>query len=105
MIMPLQWAIHMDPKIWPHPEKFAPNRFINKETDVYEAPPQFIPFQTGKRMCLGDELARMLLFLFAARILYYYKLTLVNTNIDMTGTCGITLMPPKHEIIFESKRV
>lgn len=46
MIIPLQWAIHMDPEKWEDPDYFNPNRFINEVGD-YTAPANFMPFQTG----------------------------------------------------------
>lgn len=57
-------------------------------------------------MCIGDELARMLLLLFSASILQQFNITLQNKNLDLNGECGITLTPPSHELIFikRSKR-
>lgn len=46
MIVPLQWAIHMDSAFWKEPEKFDPFRFIDEEGRLVK-PDYFIPFQTG----------------------------------------------------------
>ena len=52
---------------------FNPERFID-ENGKFFAPPELIPFGVGKRACLGEGLARMELFLFAANILNQIKL-------------------------------
>ncbi|RZC36682.1 p450 domain containing protein, partial [Asbolus verrucosus] len=93
MILPLMWAIHMNPKIWDDPESFKPERFISKEGKFHK-PESFIPFQIGKRMCVGEELAKMSLFLFGATILQKFKVECDDrAKIDLTGICGLTLTP------------
>lgn len=101
MVIPLLWAVHMDPALWSNPERFDPERFLD-EAGQYVAPNHFMPFQTGKRMCPGDELARMILHLYASRLFWQFELEVFNGDaIDLTGICGITLTPPPYEIIFK----
>lgn len=103
MVLVLQWAIHMNPEVWPEPEQFQPERFINADGE-YVAPAQFIPFQTGKRMCPGDELARMVLTLFTGRILSRFHVQLdeeaPDGQVSMDGECGITLAPAHYKLRF-----
>lgn len=102
MVLVLQWAIHMNPEAWPEPEQFRPERFLNADGD-YSAPAQFIPFQTGKRMCPGDELARMMLTLYAGRILRRFHVQLPAgeaQHVDFEGECGITLAPAPYKLQF-----
>ncbi|GAV00008.1 hypothetical protein RvY_10925-1 [Ramazzottius varieornatus] len=61
-------ALNQDPTLWDEPEKFKPERFLNKEGKIHE-PPYFMPFSVGKRACIGESLARMEIFLFSANIL------------------------------------
>lgn len=51
-------------------------------------------------MCVGDELARMILYLFGATILQNFSLELEDEDVDLTGDCGITLTPKPHKLIF-----
>ncbi|KAJ3644361.1 hypothetical protein Zmor_027026 [Zophobas morio] len=101
MIVPLQWAIHMNPDTWKDPQCFKPERFINEEGKFFK-PEAFIPFQAGKRMCVGDELARMFMFLYGATLIQNFTISCENIETDLTGECGITLTPKQHELIFSS---
>ena len=47
VIMPMLWAIHMDPKVYEEPEEFRPERFLNNEGKFFR-PESYLPFQTGK---------------------------------------------------------
>ncbi|XP_037031919.1 cytochrome P450 306a1 [Bradysia coprophila] len=102
MIIPLQWAVHMNPDVWPEPYKYDPDRFLDSE-GKFCAPSAFIPFQTGKRMCLGEEMAKMLLFLFCGNISYNFKLQYKGLEPveSILGECGITLNPPREKIKFQ----
>lgn len=47
MILPLQWAVHMQTEQWREsPEAFDPTRFLNEKLEFF-TPPNFLPFQTG----------------------------------------------------------
>ncbi|XP_024945639.1 cytochrome P450 306a1 isoform X2 [Cephus cinctus] len=103
MVVPLQWAIHMNPKYWQDPTKFKPERFIAQDGSLAK-PEAFLPFQTGKRMCLGEDLAKMMLFLFTGRILQRLNLTSPeDQQLDLTGECGITMTPKPYRLIFTSR--
>ncbi|XP_035678343.1 cytochrome P450 2U1-like [Branchiostoma floridae] len=56
------WSIHMDPQLFPEPDKFNPDRFLDQNGNFvkHEA---LVPFSIGHRVCLGEQLARMELFL------------------------------------------
>lgn len=51
-------AIHHDPKYFPDPEKFDPERF-NAENKNNIVPYTYIPFGLGPRMCIGNRFALM----------------------------------------------
>jgi len=58
-------GLHYDPKYYPHPDKFVPNRFLNGDVDnsVY------MPFGIGPRLCIGNRFALM-----EAKIMLFYLL-------------------------------
>ncbi|XP_011201481.2 cytochrome P450 306a1 [Bactrocera dorsalis] len=100
MIIPLQWAAHMNRLKWIEPELYWPGRFLD-DNDQYCQPADFIPFQTGKRMCPGEELARMMLFLYAGYIIrgFYIRLSQEHEIMSVRGENGITLVPKYYEIV------
>ncbi|CAH2074221.1 unnamed protein product, partial [Iphiclides podalirius] len=97
MVVPLQWAIHMNPEVWEKPEEFNPSRFLDEDGNLLK-PQEFIPFQTGKRMCPGDELSRMMSCGLITRLFRYMRVQLAQdppSEVEMQGTVGVTLAPPK----------
>ncbi|XP_078679586.1 cytochrome P450 2D6-like [Branchiostoma floridae x Branchiostoma belcheri] len=63
------YSLHMDPAYWPDPDRFDPGRFLDAEGNVINKPDSFMPFGGGRRACLGEQLARMELFLFFSTLL------------------------------------
>lgn len=57
MTMPI-FAVHRNPKFWPEPEKFDPDRFT-EENKAKRPEYSYVPFGIGPRICLGMRLALM----------------------------------------------
>ncbi|XP_055683640.1 cytochrome P450 18a1 [Lutzomyia longipalpis] len=93
-VVPLINSVHMDPTLWENPEEFNPNRFINAEGKV-QRPEYFMPFGVGRRMCLGDVLARMELFLFFSSLMHTFDLKLPEGEPmpSLKGQVGVTITP------------
>ncbi|CAH0555177.1 unnamed protein product [Brassicogethes aeneus] len=93
-VVPLLHAVHMDPTLWDEPDKFNPSRFINAEGKV-QKPEYFLPFGVGRRMCLGEILARMELFLFFSSLLHSFNISVPEgeTLPSLKGIAGVTITP------------
>ncbi|XP_066270198.1 cytochrome P450 2D28-like [Branchiostoma lanceolatum] len=68
-------SVHHDPQLWPEPYKFDPTRFIN-DAGRYVKREEVIPFSIGRRGCLGEQLARMEIFLIFTSLLQRFTFKL-----------------------------
>lgn len=53
----LHQALHVNPRVWPRPKEFLPERFlVGPEDELYPNPAAFRPFEQGARNCIGQTL-------------------------------------------------
>ena len=64
------YSISQDASLWAKPDEFNPDHFLNESGALAKDRVEWIlPFGAGKRRCIGEQLARMELFIFFATLL------------------------------------
>ena len=61
--------------MYPDPEDFKPERFLNEDGTVRDDPILALAFGVGKRICPGRHLVDATLFIFASSVLSAFKVT------------------------------
>ncbi|XP_075938366.1 cytochrome P450 2D15-like isoform X2 [Anarhichas minor] len=72
MIIPNLSSVLNEEGQWKSPREFNPENFLNEQMEFVK-PEAFMPFSAGSRMCLGEALARMELFLIVVTLLRRFK--------------------------------
>uniref|UniRef100_H2YB90 Cytochrome P450 2U1 n=1 Tax=Ciona savignyi TaxID=51511 RepID=H2YB90_CIOSA len=66
------WAVHNDPDVWDEPNKFKPERHLDDKGNFVHSN-HVIPFSVGPRHCLGEQLARMEVFIFLVSLVQKFE--------------------------------
>lgn len=86
------WVLHRDPRWYPQPEVFDPERFT-PEAQAARPPCTYLPFGIGSRSCLGEHFAMAELTLVAAKVLQRFELAPADNAAPADPTMHITLRP------------
>jgi len=93
------WSLHFNEQEWKEPYCFRPERFLDDEGKLTRTTDQsFLPFGAGRRVCIGEALARMELFVFLSSILWKYDIVPDGDLPDLDGEFGISLKPKPFKV-------
>ena len=77
------WAIHRNPRDFPNPDDFRPERFVNGLENPYPNAKGMNPFGFGRRACSGQPLAEQGLLYSLTRMMWAFKITPAqDTNVS-----------------------
>jgi len=107
LVLPDLSAVLWDPKVYPNPRSFDPNRFLNarKNGEKVDEFTHLIPFQAGKRICLGESLAKMELFIFFTALMsrYNFAFSSDEPKPSFESKMSIINSPPKYKVSVEDR--
>ncbi|KAM4696312.1 cytochrome P450 2C18-like [Rhinophrynus dorsalis] len=101
-VFPILGTVLQDPKQFKYPHLFHPGHFLDKNGKFYKND-GFMPFSAGKRLCLGQGLAYMELFLFFTTILqnFILKSEVDTEDLDLTPEIsGLGNVPRPYQLCF-----
>ncbi|XP_006879892.1 PREDICTED: cytochrome P450 2J2-like [Elephantulus edwardii] len=97
MVMTNLTALHRDPKEWATPDTFNPEHFL--ENGQFKKRESFMPFSIGKRVCIGEQLARAELFIFFTSLVQKFTFRPpANEKLSLKFRTAITLSPASYRI-------
>ncbi|KAI6187471.1 Cytochrome P450-33C9 [Aphelenchoides besseyi] len=101
-ITPQVSVLMCNPEIYPNPEKFQPERFIDENGKLKRAD-ELLPFSIGRRQCLGINLAVSELFLFIANLLNQYKFSPASKLPSLERQHGVTVRVNSYQCRMEKR--
>ena len=98
------WAINNDPREWVDPHLFNPHRWIDSQGNCVSTHDRsYLPFSAGRRVCLGEQMAKNELFIFFTRLIGTFRIQPNKENIFPMmneGNVGIVFSPREFSAVF-----
>ncbi|XP_069889497.1 cytochrome P450 2W1 [Dipodomys merriami] len=96
-VIPLLTSVLLDKTQWETPGQFNPGHFLDSEGRFMKRA-AFLPFSTGRRVCIGESLAKMELFQLFAGLLQRFQLLpppgISPDALNTEPTPAFTMRPP-----------
>ncbi|NXP21156.1 CP2J2 protein, partial [Scytalopus superciliaris] len=92
-------SVLSDPGKWETPDQFNPGHFLDKDGNFVNRE-AFLPFAIGQRVCIGELLARMELFIVFSTLLQAFRFTLPEgvKEVNTKFVFGTTMKPPPYQL-------
>ncbi|XP_050392980.2 cytochrome P450 2B19 isoform X1 [Patella vulgata] len=92
-------SVLADDGVWGDAGVFRPERFLDENGQLVKRE-EFIPFSLGRRICLGESLAKMELFLFMTTLIQRFEFKPVDPNNlpTLKGILGLAHSPTQYEV-------
>lgn len=98
------YLLGRNPKVYPDPLKFDPQRF-NVETDNEKNNPySFIPFSAGPRNCIGQRFAMLELKSIVSKVVRNFEITIKKENQELELSSQLILRPINGVILSVKRR-
>ncbi|XP_075692283.1 cytochrome P450 2A3-like [Rhinoderma darwinii] len=101
-VFPMLSSVLKDPICFPYPNEFNPKNFLD-ENNQFKKNDAFMPLASGKRICLGEGLVRMELFILLVSILQNFNLKSPVPPEDLDTTpdiSGLGNFPKQYKMAF-----
>ncbi|KAM4606925.1 cytochrome P450 2D17-like, partial [Discoglossus pictus] len=97
-------SVLKDEKVWERPLQFYPEHFLDADGNFVKRE-AFMPFSAGRRSCVGEQLARMELFLFFTILLQNFTFQIPNDQPPPSEEpmVSVTLSPQPYNICAVSR--
>ncbi|XP_054839579.1 cytochrome P450 2J2-like [Eublepharis macularius] len=94
IVMPNFRSVLFDPKQWEKPREFNPNHFLDKDGRFFERE-AFLPFGAGARVCPGEQLAKIELFIIFTSLLRAFTFQIPEDMKELSAKpiVGATVIP------------
>ncbi|XP_035676719.1 cytochrome P450 2D28-like [Branchiostoma floridae] len=99
------WSVLRDPQLWPEPNKFDPARFLD-DSGNFVRREDLIMFSMGRRLCPGERLAKVELFLIFTSLLqrFTFKPPEGSAVPSAEGVFGFVHSPVPFQLVAEPRK-
>ncbi|XP_068940946.1 cytochrome P450 2W1 [Petaurus breviceps papuanus] len=100
-VIPLLTSVLLDKTQWETPNEFNPSHFLDADGNFVKKA-AFLPFSIGRRVCIGESLAKMEMFLFFVTLLQRFTFHpppgIKAADLDITPEATFTMRPQPHSV-------